>query len=121
MSEKQNLAIEIKEEKDLIEQYKKDVQSEAYRLTIEDINQRLDAGQEISDEEKDKIIEENLEKILSNTKTLSPNEFHKMICKILMVMAVIGGFFALSDSLSLPNLAHLMKTQYGKNLELLFS
>jgi len=45
-------------------------------------------------EEKEKIIEDDLEKILSNTKTLSPNEFHKMICKILMVMAVIGGFFA---------------------------
>lgn len=39
MSKKQNLSVEIKEEKNLIEQYKKDVQSEAYRLTIEDINQ----------------------------------------------------------------------------------
>lgn len=94
MSKKQNLTVKIKEEKDLIEQYKKDVQSEAYRLTIEDINQRLNAGQEISDEEREKIIENNLEKILANTKTLSPNEFHKMICKILMLMAVIGGIFA---------------------------
>ena len=81
------MSVEIKEEKNLIEQYKKDVQSEAYRLTIEDINQRLDAGEKISDEEKEEIIEDNLEKVFANTMTLSPNEFHKMICKILMLVA----------------------------------
>ncbi len=83
-----------KEVNDINKNLKDELQSEVYRLSLEEINQRLESGEDISEEEKQKIIEDNLEKALANQYVLSPNDFHKLFCKILMVMAVIGGFFA---------------------------
>mgnify|MGYP005677916335 FL=1 len=47
--------------------------------------------EEISDEGKEKIVEDDLEEVLSDAKTMSPNEFHTKMCYVLMAMAVIGG------------------------------
>ena len=63
--------------------------------------------EEISDEEKEKIVEDDFEEVLSDAKTMSPNEFHTKMCYVLMAMAVIGGVFSFigyilaPDSLSL--------------------
>ena len=50
--------------------------------------------EEISDKGKEKIVGDDLEKVLSDAKTKSPNEFHAMMCYVLMAMAIIGGIFS---------------------------
>ena len=50
--------------------------------------------EEISDEGKEKIVEDDLEQVLSDAKTKSPNEFHAMMCYVFMAMAVVGGVFS---------------------------
>lgn len=83
-----------KEAKEPVEDYKEEVQSNLESLSLEEINQRLDAGEDISDE-LEKYLENNSEKVLATDKTLSSNEFHITMCKILMAMALIGSIFAL--------------------------
>ena len=57
----------------------------------------------ISDKEKEKIIQDDLEKVLSNTKTMSPNAFHTKMCYVLMAMAVIGGVFSFIGYILAPD------------------
>tara|TARA_Y100000768_G_scaffold261250_1_gene199016 strand:- start:185 stop:751 length:567 start_codon:yes stop_codon:yes gene_type:complete len=59
--------------------------------------------EEISDEGKEKIVEDELEKVLSNAKTMSPNEFHTKMCYVLMAMAVIGGVFSFIGYILAPD------------------
>ena len=59
--------------------------------------------EEISDEGKEKIVEDDLEKVLSNAKTMSPNEFHTKMCYVLMGMAVIGGVFSIIGYILAPD------------------
>ena len=53
-------------------------------------------------EDKKKITEDNWEKVLASDETLSPNQFHITMCKILMAMAFIGGIFALIGYILAP-------------------
>ena len=57
----------------------------------------------ISDKGKEKIVEDDLEKVLSNAKTMSPNEFHTKMCYVLMAMAVIGGVFSFIGYILAPD------------------
>ena len=90
-----------KEAKEPVEDYKEGVQSKLESLSLEEINQRLDAGEDISDE-LEKYLEDNMGKVLATDKTLSPNQFHITMCKILMAMAFIGGIFALIGYILAP-------------------
>ena len=60
MSDEQDSPISLSDDEDVIEQYKLDLQSEVIRITLEEIEQRVGAGEDISDEEKEKMIEDNL-------------------------------------------------------------
>ena len=44
-----------------------------------------------------------LEKVLPDAKTKSPNEFHAMMCYVLMAMAVIGGVFSFIGYIIAPD------------------
>ena len=59
--------------------------------------------EEISDEGKEKIIEDDLEEVLSDAKTMSPNAFHTKMCYVLMAMAVIGGVFSFIGYILAPD------------------
>ncbi len=74
--------------------YKEVLTTNLVRLTLEEINLRVKAGEEVSDEDKQKIIDDNLEKILSSESILNFNNFHRVMCIVLMIMAVLGGVFA---------------------------
>ena len=70
---------------------------------VEETDLKLGASEEISDEGKEKIVEDELEKVLSNAKTMSPNEFHTKMCYVLMAMAVIGGVFSFIGYILAPD------------------
>ena len=53
-------------------------------------------------EDKKKTTEDNLEKVLASDETLSPNQFHIRMCKILILMALIGSIFALIGYILAP-------------------
>ena len=59
--------------------------------------------EEISDKGNEKIVGDDLEKVLSDAKTKSPNEFHAMMCYVLMAMAVIGGVFSFIGYILAPD------------------
>lgn len=59
--------------------------------------------EEISDKGKEKIVGDDLEKVLSDAKTKSPDEFHAMMCYVLMAMAVIGGVFSFIGYILAPD------------------
>ena len=90
-----------KEAKEPVEDYKEEGQSKVESLSLEEINQRLDAGEDISDD-LEKYLDDNWEKVLATDKTLSPNQFHITMCKILMAMALIGSIFALIGYILAP-------------------
>ena len=94
MSDEQDSPISLSDDADVIEQYKLDLQSEVIRITLEEIEQRVGAGEEISDEEKEKMIEDNLKKVLQNAETSPPPDFHKTLNMYLIFLAVIGCVFA---------------------------
>ena len=74
MSDEQDSPISLSDDEDVIEQYKLDLQSEVIRITLEEIEQRVGAGEDISDEEKETMIEDNLKKVLQNALKLSYRE-----------------------------------------------
>ena len=90
-----------KEAKEPVEDYKEEGQSKVESLSLEEINQRLDAGEDISDD-LEKYLDDNWEKVLASDETLSPNQFHITMCKILMAMALIGSIFALIGYILAP-------------------
>ena len=94
MSDEQDSPISLSDDADVIEQYKLDLQSEVIRITLEEIEQRVGAGEEISDEEKEKMIEDNLKKVLQNAETSPPPDFHKTLNVYLIFLAVVGCVFA---------------------------
>ena len=59
--------------------------------------------EEISEEGKEKIVEDDLEEVLSDAKTISLNEFHTKMCYVLMAMAVIGGVFSFIGYILAPD------------------
>ena len=59
-----------------------------------DFMQKDQIVEEISDEEKGKIVEDELEKVLSNAKTRDFSKDHEIMCYVLMAMAIIGGIFS---------------------------
>ena len=59
--------------------------------------------EEISDKGKEKIVGDDLEIVLPDAKTKSPNEFHAMMCYVLMAMAVIGGVFSFIGYILAPD------------------
>ena len=91
---KDQIVEEISDDEDITEQISLNLQSEVIRITLEEIEQRVGAGEDISDEEKEKIIRDNVKEVSSNQKAMSPNEFHTKMCYVLMAMAVIGGVFS---------------------------
>ena len=58
--------------------------------------------EKITEEDKKKTTEDNLEKVLASDETLSPNQFHIRMCKILILMALIGSIFALIGYILAP-------------------
>ena len=94
MSDEQDSPISLSDDEDVIEQYKLDLQSEVIRITLEEIEQRVGAGEEISDEEKEKMIEDNLKKVLQNAETSHPPDFHRTLNMYLIFLAVVGCVFA---------------------------
>ena len=54
-------------------------------------------------EEEEKIVDDDLEKVLSDAKTMSPSEFHTKMCYVLMAMAVIGGVFSFIGYILAPD------------------
>tara|TARA_B100000900_G_scaffold373986_1_gene354951 strand:- start:70 stop:636 length:567 start_codon:yes stop_codon:yes gene_type:complete len=50
--------------------------------------------EEISDKGKEKIVGDDLEKVLSNAKTRDFFKDHEIMCYALMAMAIIGGIFS---------------------------
>ena len=68
-----------------------------------DFMQKDQIVEEISDEGKGKIVEDDLEEVLSDAKTMSPNEFHTKMCYVLMAMAVIGGVFSFIGYILAPD------------------
>jgi len=69
----------------------------------EEIEPELGASEEISDEGKRKIVEHELEKVLSNAKTSNFFDDHKIMCYVLMAMAIIGGVFSFIGYILAPD------------------
>ncbi|MEC8107103.1 MAG: hypothetical protein VX115_05100, partial [Candidatus Thermoplasmatota archaeon] len=88
MSDEQDSPISLSDDADVIDQYKLDLQSEVIRITLEEIEQRVGAGKDISDEEKEKMIEDNLRKVLQNAETSPPPDLHKSLNMYLIFLAV---------------------------------
>ena len=89
MSDKQDSPISLSIDEDVIEQYKLDLQSEVIRITLEEVEQRVGAGEEISDEEKEKMIEDNFKKALQNAETSPSPDFHKTLNVYLIFLASV--------------------------------
>ena len=100
---KDQIVEEVSDDEDITEQIRLNLQSEVIRITLEEIEQRVGAGEDISDEEKEKIIRDNVKEVSSNQKAMSPNEFHTKMSHVLMAMAVIGGVFSFIGYILAPD------------------